>query len=82
MIKRLNGLADYLSPNSWFKWYISFALDIPVAFNEKLHKKKWNRDSQSPAVEVFHIREKHGYFASNYSNLFSSLYISFKRSSY
>ena len=54
----------YFSPKTWFQWFISFAIDTPVSFTPSLHKQKWKEASESPAVEVYHLRERYGYFAS------------------
>jgi hypothetical protein len=66
---QINELVHYLSPNTWFNGLISFAVDDPIAFNPQLHKRTWERDVQSAAIEVYHSREKYGYFASKYSTL-------------
>jgi hypothetical protein len=63
-------LIRFLSPNTWFNWFISFAIDTPIAFNPLLHKRTWKDESESAAIEVYHIREKYGYFASKYSTIF------------
>ena len=67
---------SYFSPNAWLKWFISFAVDIPVAFTPELHKQTWQKSSQSPAVEVFHFREQYGFFASNSFRKITHIYIS------
>lgn len=54
----------YFSPKTWFQWFISFAIDVPVSFTPSLHKQRWKDGSESPAVEVLHLREQYGYFAS------------------
>ncbi len=63
----LNEIVDHLSPRTWFHWYISFGVDTPISFTPLLHKQTWRQDIESPAVEVYHIREKYGYFASKNS---------------
>ena len=42
-------------------------IDIPVSFTPALHKQTWRQNIESPAVEVYHFREKYGYFASKCS---------------
>jgi len=64
IVRHLDELVDYLSPSSWFKWYISLGFETPVSFNHLLHKQTWQKDIESPAIEVYHIREKYGYYAS------------------
>ena len=60
----INQFFHYLSPNTWFNWLISFVIEIPLGFNPLLHKRTWRRGIESPATEVYYIREKYGYFAS------------------
>ncbi len=62
---QINQIFHYLSPNTWFNWFISFVIEIPLGFNPLLHKRTWRRGIESPATEVYYIREKYGYFASN-----------------
>jgi hypothetical protein len=64
-----------LSPSTWLNGLISLAIDIPVAFNPQLHKHTWRQDIESPAVEVYHHREKYGYFASKTLIIFFTLII-------
>ncbi len=63
---QINQIFHYLSPNTWFNWFISFIIEIPLGFNPLLHKRIWRRGIESPATEVYYIREKYGYFASKF----------------
>ncbi|CAF4975092.1 unnamed protein product, partial [Rotaria sp. Silwood1] len=55
----------YLSPTTWFNWFISFVIEVPLGFNPLLHKRTWRRGIESPATEVYYMREKYGYFATS-----------------
>ena len=66
---QINQIFHYLSPNTWFNWFISFIIEIPLGFNPLLHKRIWRRGIESPATEVYYIREKYGYFASKFACL-------------
>jgi len=61
----IKEIFQYLSPNTWFNWFISFVIDTPVAFNALLHRRTWREGVESPAVEVYHLREKYGYYATS-----------------
>jgi hypothetical protein len=63
---QINQLFHYLSPTTWFNWFISFVIEIPLGFNPLLHKRTWRRGIESPATEVYYMREKYGYFASKF----------------
>ncbi len=63
---QINQFFHYLSPNTWVNWFISFVIEIPLGFNPLLHKRTWRRGIESPATEVYYIREKYGYFASKF----------------
>lgn len=62
---QINQIFHYLSPNTWFNWFISFVIEIPLGFNPLLHKRTWRRGIESPATEVYYMREKYGYFATS-----------------
>ena len=62
---QINRVFHFLSPQTWFNWFISLVVEVPLGFNPLLHKRTWRRGIESPATEVYHIREKYGYFASN-----------------
>ena len=66
---QINRIFHYLSPHTWFNWFISFVIEVPLGFNPLLHKRTWRRGVESPATEVYHIREKYGYFASKGSSI-------------
>ncbi len=72
---QINQIFHYLSPNTWFNWFISFVIEIPLGFNPLLHKRTWRRGIESPATEVYYMREKYGYFASNFSSFFFCIMI-------
>jgi len=65
LTNQINQIFHYLSPNTWFNWFISFVIEIPLGFNPLLHKRTWRRGVESPATEVYYIREKYGYFATS-----------------
>lgn len=69
---QINRIFHYLSPHTWFNWFISFVIEVPLGFNPLLHKRTWRRGVESPATEVYYIREKYGYFASKWSLVSSS----------
>ena len=62
---QINRIFHYFSPHTWFNWLIGFVVEVPLGFNPLLHKRTWKRGIESPATEVFYMREKYGYYASN-----------------
>ncbi|CAF1055931.1 unnamed protein product [Rotaria sordida] len=62
---QIKQVFHYLSPTTWFNWFISFVIEIPLGFNPLLHKRTWKRGMESPATEVYYMREKYGYFATS-----------------
>jgi hypothetical protein len=69
---------NYLSPTTWFNWFVSFVIEIPLGFNPLLHKRSWKRGVESPATEVYYMREKYGYFASrNFFIILIKIFCSF-----
>lgn len=68
MTNQINQIFHYLSPTTWFNWLVSFVIEIPLGFNPLIHKRTWRRGIESPATEVYYMREKYGYFASKYSS--------------
>lgn len=61
-------MLNYFYPSTWLNWFISFVVEVPVGFNPTLHKRTWRRGIESPATEVYFVREKYGYFASNFNS--------------
>ncbi|CAF4583395.1 unnamed protein product [Rotaria sp. Silwood1] len=35
---QINQVFHYLSPTTWFNWFISFVIEVPLGFNPLLHK--------------------------------------------
>ncbi|CAF4294645.1 unnamed protein product, partial [Adineta steineri] len=50
---QINQFLHYLTPNTWFNWFISFVIEVPLGFNPLLHKRTWRRGVESPATEVY-----------------------------
>lgn len=71
LTNQINQIIHYLSPNTWFNWMLSFVIEIPLGFNPLLHKRTWRRGIESPATEVYFVREKYGYFGSEFQNQFA-----------
>ncbi|UJR25574.1 hypothetical protein I4U23_006919 [Adineta vaga] len=65
LTNQINQIFHYLSPNTWFNWLISFVIEIPLGFNPLLHKRTWRRGIESPATEVYYMREKYGYYGTS-----------------
>lgn len=74
---QINRIFHYFSPHTWVNWLIGLVVEVPLGFNPLLHKRTWRRGLESPATEVFYMREKYGYFASkfflmNFSSVFKT----------
>lgn len=65
---QINQIFHYLSPTTWFNWFVSFVVEIPLGFNPLIHKRTWRRGIESPATEIYYMREKYGYFASMFAS--------------
>ncbi|CAF3793038.1 unnamed protein product [Rotaria magnacalcarata] len=55
---QINQMFHYLSPSTWFNWFVSFVIEVPLGFNPLLHKRTWRRGIESPATEVYHEYRK------------------------